>query len=72
MSDPMLDPTTRLGHQPALFERAEHADVGEPFEAAAAEHEGEGSVRVHSLARVEVRCVTFASTEFARIMRRPP
>ena len=72
ISDPMLDPTTRLGARPALLQRPEHADVGEPLEAAAAEYEGEGSVRVHSLARVEVTSVTFAREEFARIMRRPP
>jgi hypothetical protein len=34
--------------------------VGESLEAAAAEDEGKGSVRDHSLARVEVASVTFA------------
>ncbi len=47
-------PDHQAGHQPAFLERAEHADVGQPFEAAAAEHEGEGSFRLHSLAPVGV------------------
>ena len=59
---PDARPHHQARHQPALLERAEHADVGEPFEAAAAENQGEGSVRVHSLAPVEVTCVTFART----------
>ena len=57
---PDARPDHQAGRQSALFERPEHADVGESLEAAAAEYEGEGSVRDHSLARVEVASVTFA------------
>ena len=50
----------QAGHQAPLLEGPEHTDVGEPLEAAATEHQGEGSVRVHSLAPAEVACVTYA------------
>ena len=43
-----------------LLQGAKHADVGEPFEAAATEDQGEGSVPIHSLAPAEVGCVTYA------------
>ena len=59
-------------HQPSLTERAQHADVGQAFEAAAAEHQGEGSVRVHSLAPVRVRSRNVRPEQCARIMRHAP
>ena len=57
---PDARPHHQARHEPVLLERAQHADVGEPLEAAAAEDQGEGSFRAHSLAPAEVKCVTYA------------
>ena len=50
-------------HQPALFQRAEDADVGQPFEAAAAQHQCKRSFLVHSLAPSPVGGVLYGLDE---------
>jgi hypothetical protein len=53
-------PDHQAGDEAVLFQRAKHADVGEPLEAAAAEDQGKRSVLTHSLAPAKVGCVTYA------------
>ena len=60
---PDARPHHQARHEPVLLERAQHADVGEPLEAAAAEDQAEGSFRAHSLAPAKVGCVTYAPTK---------
>jgi hypothetical protein len=44
----------QAGDQISLLQRPEHADVSEPFQAAATEHQGEGAIRYHSRALTKV------------------
>ena len=66
---PDARPHDQARHQPPLLQRAEHADVSEPFEAAATEDQGKGLFRVHSLAPAKVTGVTYGPHEVARIVR---
>jgi hypothetical protein len=44
----------QAGDQLSLFQSPEHADVSEPFQAAATEDQGEGAIRYHSRALTKV------------------
>jgi hypothetical protein len=46
-----------VGNEATLLQGPEHADVGQPFEAAATENQGEGTVWNHNLPRHKVTVV---------------
>ena len=56
--------------QPAFFEGAEDADVGQPFEAATAQNQCKRTFFVHVLPRLQLGAYSRSEIKIARIVRR--